>query len=292
MKVDREAKKSKNPMAIETAKEVEWYLRNDRKLETARSNFITISQQSYVSAKECIKLRYDYLLPILDMFSKNMIGFFNGVNSAVMTLPEVSNQIEKGKQIQHKRDIEEKFKELRIEEAKLRKLQEMRNQLEREREEEKQDKELENKGAYSVSLQTYNIDITLNEDLRTKIKCIPTEQGKVAHSNANSYKQEFSYYNQPRSKVHYEQVRSRGDSFLLEENEEYKHNKAMGRSFCDEWEDSSPVYNTTHAFVEFYSKPYQESGGRNKPRNPFKRGGYAKPIVRPPLQSNQYNFFS
>lgn len=151
MRADREVKKAKNPANIETAKDVEWHLRNDRKLETARSNLITVSQQSYTSAKECIKLRYEYMMPILDTFSKNLTKFFNGTNNAVVNLPEVKGQIEKGRQAQQEKDAEEKIRELRLEEEKLRKLQEVRDQIAKEKrerelkEQEKLQRELQEK---------------------------------------------------------------------------------------------------------------------------------------------------
>eukprot|EP00826_Nyctotherus_ovalis_P009806 TRINITY_DN12599_c0_g2_i13.p1 TRINITY_DN12599_c0_g2~~TRINITY_DN12599_c0_g2_i13.p1 ORF type:complete len:425 (-),score=95.95 TRINITY_DN12599_c0_g2_i13:132-1406(-) len=151
MKAEREAKRARNPTNIETAKDVEWHLRNDRKLETARCNLITMSQQSYASAKECIKLRFDYMMPILDTFSKNLTKFINGVKNAIVGLPEVPGEIQKARQMQQEKDAEERIKELRIEEEKLRKLQEVREQMakeKREREQQEQEKmqrELEEK---------------------------------------------------------------------------------------------------------------------------------------------------
>lgn len=151
MRADRELKKARNPTGIETAKDSEWYLRNDRKLENSRNNFIDTSQQSYSLAKECIKLRYEYMVPVLDTFSKSVLTFFKTAANSVTNLPEVSIQIEKGKDIQKEQDAEERVKELRIEEEKLRKLQEekeriARDKIEKEKaEQEKLRKELEEK---------------------------------------------------------------------------------------------------------------------------------------------------
>jgi len=327
MKLDREAKKAKNPMNIETAKEVEWYLRNDRKLETARSNFITISQQSYVSAKEFIKLLYDYMMPILDIFAKSLLKFFNGTGNAVMTLSEISDQIEKAKKMQQDRDTEEKLRELRKEEEKLRRLQETRNQLEREKrereqqEQEKLQQELEKKRREllseclsnqtpDTSPQTYkhqDLKDTFPQDqgLRSTIKYVSTKDVNAIQSNyyptADSLcnpKAEFNFYSQPKSKGHYGQVRAKGSSFMFgSESYNQSYGKEVGELFCeqtqnDEWEDSTQTaYHNVHA----YAKPpinYQESSGKKKPRNPFLEGSYTRSTLKPPLQNDQFNFFS
>ena len=151
MKSDREAKKARNPTGIETAKDVEWYLRNDRKLETSKNNYITLSQQSYSSAQECIKLRYGYMIPVLDTFSKSVYKFFCAANNSIQGLPRVTDEIAKGKELEKEREAEEKIKQLRVEEEKLRKMQENRERLAKEKvdrerqEQERVKKELEDK---------------------------------------------------------------------------------------------------------------------------------------------------
>jgi len=151
MKADREMKKAKNPTGIETAKDTEWYLRNDRKLDNSRNNFIDTSQQSYSLAKECIKLRYEYMIPVLDTFAKSVVTFFKTAANSVTSLPEISSQIEKGEQLLKEQEAEERVKELRVEEEKLRKIQEEKEKIAREKSEkekierEKIRKELEEK---------------------------------------------------------------------------------------------------------------------------------------------------
>eukprot|EP01022_Parablepharisma_sp_SALTPOND_P019381 TRINITY_DN329_c0_g2_i1.p1 TRINITY_DN329_c0_g2~~TRINITY_DN329_c0_g2_i1.p1 ORF type:complete len:441 (+),score=67.28 TRINITY_DN329_c0_g2_i1:3610-4932(+) len=121
MRSDRQAKIAKNPKGIETPKEVEWHMRNDRKYDTAKNNFIMTSQQSYTSGKECLKLRYEYMNPVMAAFSKNLLKYFKGVANAVNGLNNVNDQITKGQEIMKQKAAEEKIKELREAEEKLRK---------------------------------------------------------------------------------------------------------------------------------------------------------------------------
>jgi len=139
MKEKREVKKAKNP--LETAKDVEWYQRNDRKLETARSNLISLSQESYMSVKKCMKLRCEYMMPMLETFSGSVVKFFNEANNAVMKLSGITEEIERGRQLQQEKEAEEKIRELEIEKERLKQFQEKRNRIEREKREKEQQEE-------------------------------------------------------------------------------------------------------------------------------------------------------
>lgn len=205
MKVDREMKKARNPTGIETAKDSEWYTRNDRKLDNSRNSFIETSQQSYALAKECIKLRYQYMIPVLETFSKTLLTFFKTAGNAVSNLPEVAVQIEKGKEIQKERDTEERVRELKEEEAKLRKIQEekeraTREKLEREKAEqdrlvkelEEKQRELRAKSAAAESSQSYSTQ-PLNPTANYEESYYP-DQGNDGYQDFYSEAKGDAYY--------------------------------------------------------------------------------------------------
>ncbi len=119
MRTDRQNKVSRNPKSIETPKEVEWYLRNDRKYDTAKNNYITSSQQSYMSAKECLDLRYEYMNPVMNNFAKYLIKFYKNVDNSFVNLGSINDKIVQGQQIVKQRAEEAKLAELRVAEEKI-----------------------------------------------------------------------------------------------------------------------------------------------------------------------------
>ena len=138
MKSDRQAKLQK-PGYIESPKDVEWHVRNEKKYDTAKNAYILNSQQAYMKAKECIDLRYDYLNPVMDTFAKNMTRFFKNASNAFTGLVNVHEKIAKGEELIKTRIAEAKAEEIRKAQEKLQREKEteeriIREKLEKERE--------------------------------------------------------------------------------------------------------------------------------------------------------------
>eukprot|EP00831_Metopus_contortus_P049162 TRINITY_DN4046_c0_g1_i2.p1 TRINITY_DN4046_c0_g1~~TRINITY_DN4046_c0_g1_i2.p1 ORF type:complete len:313 (-),score=52.52 TRINITY_DN4046_c0_g1_i2:643-1581(-) len=113
MKADRAAKFSRDIGYIEPPREVEWHIRNERKLEEAKNGYILTSQQSFNTATESLNLKYNYLNPILDTFAKNITRFFKTSSSSLIHLSTIEEKIQEGIINIKKREDEKKAEEVR-----------------------------------------------------------------------------------------------------------------------------------------------------------------------------------
>lgn len=165
MRADRQAKAARNPKNVETPKDAEWYLRNDRKCETAQNNYITMSQQSYTAAKECLDLRFEFMAPVMTAFAGNLAKFFKGTANACSGLASINEKISQAQAAVKRRTEEAKLAELRAAEERVRREREAEEKAARQKLEqdrilqeklikERQDAERELAAKYSGTYQT------------------------------------------------------------------------------------------------------------------------------------------
>jgi len=197
MRQDRQAKNSKNPKNIETPKEVEWYIRNDRKYDTARSNYILTSMQSYNSGKECLKLRYEYMNPVMLIFSKNLVKFFKGASNSMTGLNNIGEEIARGQEIVKQKAAEDKIRELREAEEKFKKEREeqekrARDKLEAERlAQEKLRKEREEKEQELATQFGHMYSEEAQQPIRRPVRPRPPQPQYYDESDPNAYEQDY-----------------------------------------------------------------------------------------------------
>jgi hypothetical protein len=286
MRVDREMKKARNPTAIETAKDNEWHMRNDRKLDNSRNNFIDTSQQSYSLAKECIRLRYEYMTPVLDNFSKSLMTFFKSAANTVTNLPEVGTQIEKGKQLQKEQEAEERVKELRVEEEKLRKIQEEKEKVATE----KLEKEKAEQARIKKELEEKEKELRArNLEAEAKLKSYDTPNPASNYENSYYPAQEDGYqdhYSETKSDPYHTPRPPRPDYYFTQEA--YQPSQARPRPSYNRPNYSQPRAARPRPqesyYDEGYDSYYEPQHYKEPPQENYYTQSRPRPRVRPPPQ--------
>jgi hypothetical protein len=169
MKGERQNKLGRDPKYIESPNEVEWHLRNDRKFDTAKNNYILTSQQSYTTAVECLDLRYEYINPVINIFSKSLIKFFKQVNNAFANLENINETIVQGQNIIKEKAALARAAELKAQLENAEKEREMQEKLAQEKatqERAKHEKLLREKEAIEKELvEKYHSQVQINNGI-------------------------------------------------------------------------------------------------------------------------------
>ena len=93
LKLTKENKIRQDPLFCEKQKDTERLLRNERKLETSKGNYLVSSQTCFSSCSAVVNSKYSYMNPVMVTFTRFLLRYFKTLSTSFSPMGELEDFI-------------------------------------------------------------------------------------------------------------------------------------------------------------------------------------------------------